>query len=95
MCVKVSVFFFPVHPRVVFLVHWSLTLNVAIDPVHVRAHSSVYRVLVSRTCSACHPRDRSTDDPPATLQARQGATTVTTTDTASLSPDANHGAFIH
>ena len=40
MGIKVCVFFFPVHPRVVFLVHWSLTMNVAIDPVHVRAHSS-------------------------------------------------------
>ena len=85
----------PVHPRVVFLVHWSLTLNVAIDPVHVRAHSSEYRVRVSRTCFACPPRGRPTDDPLATPQARQGATAVTITGTGSLSSDTDHGAFIH
>ena len=97
MCIKVSYFsyFFPVRARVVFLVNLSLTSNLAVDPVHVRAHSRVYRERFSGTRSACSPRGRSTDDPLATLTARQGATTVTITDTGSPSPNANHLAVNH
>lgn len=78
-----------------FPVDWSLTLNITVDPVHVRADPSVHRVRVSGTCSASHPRGRSTDDPFSTFHAGQRAATVTVTDTAPLSSYTHHGALVH
>ena len=85
--------------NVLEIFRWSLgsykLTHVTFDPPDIRANTSIYGKGVSGTSTARYPWSCTANKPATTLKAWQGAATIAVADTASLSSNAYHGAFIH